>query len=170
MCWSVLFEGIISSVGTEWYDQDGFECDTYSLNTTTLSYGHTCSTHLFKPDSAPEVTAGAWYAGGSGCLAWGAWAWTLCFASASLVFHADLIDSALASTLSLAYLTNLRCQTYSVDIHSISYTNQNLLHHRFMICVGLVVSEPHNLPSLAITIPIEFDNSLIVLFSWLFDA
>ena len=59
MWWSVLFEGIISSVGTEWYDQDGFECDTYSLNTTTFLYGHTCSTHLFKPDSAPEATAGA---------------------------------------------------------------------------------------------------------------
>jgi len=132
--------------------------------------GHAFSTHLFNPDKAPEVPTGAWCAGASGCLAWGAWAWALCFAPASLAFHADLIDSARASTLSSAYLCNTRGQTYSIYIHSISNTDQNLLHYRFMIRIGFIVSEPHNLPGFSITIPIEFYDSIIVLFSCLLDT
>jgi hypothetical protein len=72
--------------------------------------------------------------------------------------------------ITLAWLLQVSGWTYSIDIHSIPYTNQDLLHDWFMIGIRFIVSEPHDFPGFSITIPIELYDSIIVLFSWLFNT
>lgn len=54
--------------------------------------------------------------------------------------------------------------TYRFNFHAVLYTLQNLLHDRFVVGIRLVVPYAHHPPGIAIGIPADLDDPIVVLF------